>query len=243
MNKRIAGAAALMSAMLLLYGCGTGGGFSVTIDKEEQETEYSTVYAEIISFGGLANKEYESELNEGIEQSVEDAIANFDSLAQENTKILPAGVKSDLHISQNIKRNSGGILSWIEERYIYSGGAHGTTVWIASTIDTRQEAPHNLELSELFTDDSYVERVNNIIDKMVEENPETYNELWAEPHITRDTKNQYYLTDNDELVIWFSPYELSYYAKGFIEFPIMLSDLNTNLREEYRVNAKTAMPE
>lgn len=50
--------AALMSALLLLYGCGTGG-FSVTIDKEEQEPEYSTVYAEIISFRRKVNKSRE----------------------------------------------------------------------------------------------------------------------------------------------------------------------------------------
>ena len=50
--------AALTSALLLLYGCGTGG-FSVTIDKEEQETEYSTVYAEIISFRRKVNKSRE----------------------------------------------------------------------------------------------------------------------------------------------------------------------------------------
>ncbi|MGM9935826.1 MAG: DUF3298 and DUF4163 domain-containing protein [Candidatus Ornithomonoglobus sp.] len=223
----------ILTAICLLCGCSVNGGYDVTITKEEQETDYSTVYAEVIAFGGLANKEYEDELNSELEDNIFDAIGEFDQLAQESAQSMPPGVKSDLHITQNVKRNSGGIVSFITENYTYFGGAHGNTVWYPQTIDTRQEAPHNLELSELFTDDSYIERINNLIDVMVAENPDEYSELWAEPHITEDTKYEYYLTD-EELVIWFPPYELSYYAKGFIEFPIRLTELSGFLKEEYR---------
>lgn len=225
------GCAAALAA-LLAAGCAAGGGFSAVITKEEQETDYSAVYAEIISFGGLSNKEYESELNSGIEELVRGAIAEFDSLAQEAAQSLPAGVKSDLRITQDVKRNSGGIVSFVTEQYTYLGGAHGNTVRYPETIDTRSENPHNLELSELFTDDSYIERINNLIAAEVKAEPEKYGELWAEPVITETTK--YYLTD-EELVIWFPPYELSYYAKGFIEFPIGLEDISGFLKEEYRI--------
>ncbi|MDD6763786.1 MAG: DUF3298 and DUF4163 domain-containing protein [Clostridiales bacterium] len=223
----------VLTVMGLFCGCSADGEYNVLITKEEQETDYSTVYAEVIAFGGFANKEYEETLNAEIENNISAAIGEFDQLAQENAQSMPPGIKSDLHITQSVKRNSGGIISFVTENYTYFGGAHGNTVWYPQTIDIRQEAPHNMELSELFKDEAYIEKINNLIDVMVKENPDKYSELWAEPHITEKTKYEYYLTD-EELVIWFPPYELSYYAKGFIEFPIRLTELSGLLKEEYR---------
>ena len=48
---------------------------------------------------------------------------------------------------------------------------------------------------------------------------------------------EFYMTDED-LVIFFPPYVLSYYAKGFIEFPLRLTELNGYLNEEFRVEQK-----
>jgi hypothetical protein len=230
MKKRMVAA---LSAVCILCGCTGEGGYKTKIKKEEQESEYSSVYAEVIEFSGFENSEYLSELNMSIMKEVEDSISEFDSLSLESVSSLPAGVKTALHITQHMKRNKGGIISFIEEHYTYLGGAHGNTVWVARNIDVRSPSPHNLELSELFVDESYIETINNLIDKLVEENPEKYSELWAQPHIGSEDRYRYYLTDED-LVIFFSPYELSYYAKGFIEFPVRMTELNGILKEEYR---------
>ena len=53
------------------------------------------------------------------------------------------------------------------------------------------------------------------------------------PLITEDTENNYYITDED-LVIFFPPYTLSYYAKGFIEFNIRLTEIEGMLKDEYK---------
>ena len=235
MKKRMVAAAA---ALLFLSGCGIGGGHSASISKEEQETDYSTVYAEIIEFGGFKNKEYESELNEQLEGDVRNTINEFDKLAQDAVEDLPAGVKSALNITQKVKRDSGDVISLLTENYIYLGGAHGTTAWDTYTIYLGDDNPHRLELKELFVDESqYIDEINQRIDRLVEDNPEQYSELWAQPHITEAESGRFYLTDND-LVIWFPPYELSYYARGFVEFPIPLSELNGLLKEEFRVSEK-----
>ena len=47
-------------------------------------------------------------------------------------------------------------------------------------------------------------------------------------------KQVYDMATDEDLVIFFSPYELSYYAKGFIEFPVRMTELNGILKEEYR---------
>ena len=219
---------------IILSGCAVfNDGYSVKIHKEEMETGYSSVYAEVIEFDGFKNKEYESELNMSTEEEVSNAIKSFDALALEAKETLPKGVKSALNITQKIKRNTTDLISFITEIYTYTGGAHGTTVWEPKTIDVTSENPHNLKLGELFSDKEYLSKLNAIINDMVKENPEKYGELWAKPEITAENENRFYLTDTD-LVIFFPPYELSYYAKGFNEFPIPLEKLNPILKEKYK---------
>ena len=219
---------------IILSGCTLfSDGYSVKIHKEEQESDYSSVYAEIVEFDGFKNKEYQSELNMSTEENIAKAIKSFDTLALEAKETLPKGVKSALNITQKIKRNTTDIISFITEVYTYTGGAHGTTVWEPKTIDVTSENPHNLKLNELFSDKDYMTNLNAIISAMVEENPEKYGELWARPEITTENQNRFYMTDTD-LVIFFPPYELSYYAKGFIEFPIPLQKLNTILKDRYK---------
>lgn len=219
--------------VVMMCGCTLGGGYKTKINKEEQETEYSTVYAEIIEFSGIKNKKYQSELNMSVENDVSAAISEFDAVAHEAQPNMPPGVKSVLHITQTVTRNSNCIISFIEEHYIYLGGAHGTTAWFPRTVDTTADEFHIITLDELFCDDKYMEKLNSIISEMVTKNPDKYSEMWAEPKITEENKNRFYLTDTD-LVIFFPPYELSYYAKGFIEFPIPLESINPILNERYR---------
>lgn len=220
---------------ILLAGCAMlSHGYEIEIKKEEQETEYASVYAEIIEFSGLGNREYQSELNMSIRQEITDAISAFDALAIDASKALPQGVKSTLKITQNVTRNTKDIVSFITEQYIYMGGAHGNTAWYPKTVYVTDENPHELTLEELFDDDGYMEKLNGIINTMVKENSDKYSELWAKPEITEQNQNRFYIQD-DNLVIFFPPYELSYYAKGFIEFPIPLSDINSILDEDFRV--------
>lgn len=219
---------------MLLSGCAMlSSGYGVTIKKEEQETDYSSVYAEIIEFSGFKNKEYQSELNMEIAEDVADAISKFDALAFDASKALPEGVKSTLNITQKLRRNSDDLISFISEHYIYTGGAHGNTSWYPKTIDVISKDPHELKLGELFSDTDYIKKLNAIINTMIKENPNKYSELWAKPEITTENEWRFYLTDT-ELVIFFPPYELSYYAKGFIEFPIPLSKLNPILNDRFK---------
>ncbi len=219
---------------MMLSGCTMLlDGYDVKINKEEQESDYSSVYAEIIEFDGIKNKEYESELNMSVRSNVDEAIAQFDKLAQDASEELPEGVKSALSITQKVKRNTDDIISFVSEHYIYTGGAHGNTSWYPRTINVLAENPHDLKLSELFKDKDYIKKLNAIIDTMVKENPDKYSELWEKPELTKENENRFYMTDID-LVIFFPPYELSYYAKGFIEFPIPLAELSPLLKEEYR---------
>lgn len=229
--------AIITASVLFLSGCSGNGIYSSRILVEEQETDYSSVYAEIIEFTSLPDKEFRSEINETVSNDVRSAIGEFDKLSADAVQTLPPGVKTTLNISQRIKRQSGGIISFITENYTYLGGAHGTTAWLPYTFDALSDEPKLLELKDLFSDDGYIETINRMIDELVAEKPEEYSELWAEPHITDEDQRQFYMTD-DDLVIFFPPYELSYYARGFVEFPLRLTELNGKLKEEFRPDSR-----
>ena len=231
------GCAVLTASVIFLSGCSGNGIYSSKILIEEQETDYSSVYAEIIEFTSLPDKDFRSDINETISNDVKNAIGEFDSLSADAAENLPQGVKTALHISQRIKRRSGGIISFITENYTYLGGAHGTTSWLPYTFDALSDEPKLLELKDLFSDDGYINTINRMIDELVAEKPEEYSELWAEPHITEEDQRQFYMTDND-LVIFFPPYELSYYARGFVEFPLRLTELSGKLKEEFRPDSR-----
>lgn len=227
--KAITAAAAVV---MLCSGCGRNGAYKEIVTTKEQETDNASVYAEVISFSGLPDKEYQKLLNEQIEDDVEGAIDEFKDEAEEAK--LPPGVKAALSIKQSVKRNSDGIISFVTENYTYLGGAHGITRWLPYTVNAASDAPRILQLKELFIDeDGYIDTINRMIDELAKQDPEKYSELWAEPHITTEDQRQFYMTDED-LVIFFPPYVLSYYAKGFIEFPLRLTELNGYLKEEFR---------
>ena len=228
--------AAMSIIAFMLSGCKTGDNYKTKILIEEQETDYSSVYAEILEFKDLPNKDFQSELNEMLSESVRNSIGEFDAAAADADDTLPPGVKAVFNVKQSFKRNSGGLVSFITEEYTYLGGAHGTTSWLPYTFDAGSDEPHILELSELFSDDGYIDTVNRMIDELIASDPEKYSGLWAEPHITKEDQRQFYLTDSD-LVIFFPPYELSYYARGFVEFPLRLTELNGKLKEEFRTES------
>lgn len=221
------------AAVMLLAGCTFTGGISANKAADEFETDYSSVYAERVVFDGIANSQYQSSLNMSVDEDVTYAVNEFDAMAQELIGDMPENVKPILKITQNVKRLSPSFISFVEEHYIYIGGSHGNTVWFPRNICLTEEDPHELALKELFSADDYMEKLNVIIKDMTERDPETYSGLWSEPVITEENENQFYITDN-ELVIYFPPYTLSYYAKGFIEYPIRFTELEGILNDEYK---------
>ena len=90
-----------------------------------------------------------------------------------------------------------------------------------------------VKLADLFADDGYVSTLNRMINEEMEKHSEEYKDLWAKPEIKQEHQTDFYIQD-DDLVIFFQPYDLSYYARGFVEFRLDLEDLSGYMKEEYR---------
>ncbi|MGN0107532.1 MAG: DUF3298 and DUF4163 domain-containing protein [Hominilimicola sp.] len=198
---------------------------------KEYEMDYSTVHAEMIRFSGMKNAEFEKRINSDIEQSVESALVAFDSEALGSSDKVRMGNKCVFETTWDEKYNKNDFISVVEERYQYTGGAHGNTVRLARNIDIVGEK--EIKLADLFTDDGYVSTLNRFINEEISEHSDKYKDLWAKPEI-KDTHQTDFYISGDDLVIFFQPYDLSYYARGFVEFSIELEELSGYMKEEYR---------
>lgn len=222
----------LISGALALCLCGCAvGGLRSDISVKEYETDFSTVHAEVIQFSGMKDTELEKRINAETEQSVESDIIAFDSEAQSSMDNVRMGNKCVLEIKWEEKYNKNDFLSFVEEKYVYTGGAHGNTVRIPRNIDLA--TGKDIKLADLFSDSGYVTTLNRMINEILTEHSDEYSDLWAKPEIKDSNQTDFYITD-DDLVIFYQPYDLSYYARGFVEFPLDMGELSGYMKEEYR---------
>jgi hypothetical protein len=213
----------LLLIALLIGAC--GGGIRVHIEKKNYETDRLTVSAEIPQISGMKHTDLQDTINNQYKTDIDGWIAQIQTEADEN----PSSNPYELVVTQSIKTNKDGFLSMVSEVYRYTGGAHGTTAWLAKNID--DNAGKVITLADLFADEDYKTVLNRIMQQMVEEHPEQYGDLWEKPIIGEE---QGFYIENKRLVIYYPPYELSYYARGFVEFPIALKDIETYLNPEYK---------
>jgi hypothetical protein len=222
--------AVFAAAVLFLCGCG-GDGVKTNKTVKEYETDFSAVRAEVLTIGGTKNTQLEDEINSMIESNVESELVAFDSMAQESDSKNRMGNKCMLDISWKEHCNENGFLSISEESYTYTGGAHGSSERKPINIDI--SAGKQVHLSDLFSDDGYRDTLNRMINECIMKNPDNYRDLWAKAEIKDSHQTDFYINDG-KLIIFFQPYELSYYARGFVEFPLSLEELEGYLKEEYR---------
>ena len=212
---------------LLLFICSCSmmqEAVKLEIIQKSYETEYSEVNAQLLQF----KDESAEKVNKRLADELDSTLVGFDTEAAENKEVLNLGNRSIFQSTQTPKYNKNDFVSVLEEQYTYTGGAHGLTLRRGRNFDTLtwEEVP----LEGLFEEEGWKEALNNYMQKLVEENPEEYGELWERPEI-RDEQD-YYITDTD-LVIFYQPYVLSYYARGFVEFPIRLTEIRGYLKEDY----------
>lgn len=214
---------------IMLCACSLKQAANIKISSKEYETDKSSAYAETVQFSGFRDSEFEKIINESITKDINGALVSFDTMVSESADTIRMGNRCMLELKQLVKNNDRDFISVIEEHYVYTGGAHGSTAWYPRNIDIN--ANKTVLLSDLFKDDSYRGELNRQIDIILDNNKDAYSTLWSHPKVT--SEENFYISDG-KLVIFYPPYELSYYALGFVEFPIKLADIEGYLKEEYK---------
>lgn len=210
---------------IILSGCSFGG-VDVDISVEEYETDNECVYIEKAVISGLSDKEFEQKVNSSSDETINNVLKSFLENSQ-NSKEMRIG-KAKLDVKQKVIYNKNSVISVIGECFEFTEGFNGKNTRIIKNINTQSNC--ELKLSDIFCDEKYVDMLNSRLEKMSQE--AQYSDLWEKPTIT-DAQNEYFYFSDEGIVIFYPPYELSYYARGFVEFTISYDELYGYLKPEY----------
>lgn len=199
----------------------------------EQSVSYDYI---IPQFSGMGDASYQAVLNAQMLAKY----LNADTEARENEREQRADAQgldeSDVYyytysneLSYRVSGVRGNILEITLESYEYLGGAHGMPFIYTYNIDTARSK--TLQLGDLFTNASYKQTLINKMNAIRLKGGEDME--YVEEVVELPPDNSFYFTD-DALIIYYEPYELASYARGFVEFSVPLSELSGILRDEYK---------
>lgn len=141
-----------------------------------------------------------------------------------------------VHVSYDVKRNDGRIVSVVLEMYQFTGGAHGLSHWEAFNFDTKTGKV--LKLDDIFRSGTeWRDLIRSEINSQMAEDTETY--YFPPGQLATDwipNPKKFYLTDT-ELVIFFDLYEIAPYAYGHPTFSISLETIQDMLNPEVSLAA------
>lgn len=216
---------AILIIILMLCAC-SAHKVDMKLTENEYETDTQIVKIEVPSFKHLGNKELCDEINEKY-RKLSDELLNSFITADENASEKKTG-KSELKMKQEEKYNKNGVYSLVGEIYEYTDGMYGVSKRCVLNVDTTNSKV--IYLKDLFTDDEYSDMLDSKLEKLSKD--PIYSDLWEKPKIG-DEQNEFFYFDDKGLVIFYPPYELSYYTRGFVELIVPYSELYGYLKPEY----------
>lgn len=191
------------------------------IDKS-YNTDTVSVTLQIPQLKGIDDKTFTQSVN----RELEDTCLQFLTKFKESAKNLsfPA-----VFTAETKEYETNGFLSIVTQLDYYTQKPHNNSFRITKNIDIKDNKC--VLLKDIFEDDSYIDFINQSLLKIVTDNPDTYSDLWAKPLLSEN--QEYYISDGN-LIVYYPPYELSYYSRGFVEFPIPLTELSGYMKDDYR---------
>lgn len=209
---------------VFLCGCSLGGISYKNIITEEDTDEYS-VYMETPSVSGISDEAFGLSINNAFSEMTSMWKEDFKTRINQNSR-----EKAELSVVSDEKFNKNNFVSIVVEKSVYTGGPHGNIWRFSQNIDL--DTLKVLTLKELFIDSKYIDFLNRRMIEIAEDNPDKYSDLWQTPVIGERQMSDFYIHDGN-LIIFYQPYDLSYYAKGFVEFPISVDSLRGYIKPEY----------
>lgn len=207
-------------AVLLVSSC--NGGITInTIDKS-YKTDTITVTAPIPQLSGLSKKDFLDEINSEYISVSTELLNTFNAAAKQT------GGQSVFEMQTTPYYNRGNLFSAVTQIDYSVSRNNKNSFRITKNIDTKN--CYELALGDLFADERYIDMINSRIDYEITENPDKYRDLWEKPKLMQ---NQNFYIDGSNIVLFYPPYELSYYERGFVEIPVSLKDMSGYLKPEY----------
>lgn len=184
-------------------------------------------------FPGAANinRLLEEEQQRNIEYEQENAKLQ-DEWYLEDEEGYPAIMFSlDSNISR-IHYWDGTYMSFVQQNYDYSGGAHGMPYWNGYVFDV--QTGNQLGLTDIVLDDEIQikELVTQYFTEMYNEDPDMYWDSAVDTVFEYTTLNSQFYLNEEGIVFYFGPYDLASYAAGFQEIVVPYSEWNLKIELE-----------
>ena len=201
---------------------------AIKIENKEEKREYynkegklrlvlSYQYPEITGqFPGI------KKINETIIKQKEDWFLSHKELIETSKEEQDVGFRSADEVTYLITYNENGMVSILEEGYLFTGGAHGMPYRMPNTFSLETGQPVTLPTLLGVSDMQIKALVEDAYDKLMKNQKDWY---WPEAlQVVKETKLDkigYYLTD-EGVIFYFDPYILAPYAAGFVEAKVPL---------------------
>ncbi len=211
----------IFAILFVLASCSDGVEIH-TVDKSYTTGTVSS-NAKIPQISGLSSENLQDAVNEEYEKTVSELLADFSEASKKT------GDRSVFETNTAVHYNTNDFFSAVTQIDSSNGRNRKNSYRITKNIDTKECV--EVRLSDLFSDDSYIDMLNSRIEDVLEADEEKYCDLWQKPTISHEQK---YYVDGENLVLFYPPYELSYYERGFVEIPLSLADMSGYLKPEYR---------
>ncbi len=216
----------IASLVFVILVCGCSDGISVKTEKTDYQCENGSVYAEIPVINGLKDQEFQDGINERINKEIENERNIFlDEASEEGKEKIK---ESHLEIKSSAEYNKNGLLSLLLQSRKYTSGLDDVFSRYVINLDTNNEK--EITLNDIFTDEEYIPMLNKKLEELSGE--DIYSDIWETPVIGEKQNEMFYFSP-EGLIIYYPPYELSYYSRGYVEFCVPYKELYGYLSPEY----------
>lgn len=208
MHNSVRLVAALAAAIAVLCSCGDG--INVVFEDKEYQMNGKTAVITVPQFE--MESDFAAEINNEFEERTSLLLDNF----------IKSEYVTNFDIKAEVAHNDGRFVSVLLEGEVSGEKPHGERIRIPETLDFTDGK--KVTLDELFMDDSWQTLVDNKMLQLTQAQEGDYAELWDIPSTKLLNKENFYIKDG-ELVLYFPPYELSYYRRGYVEFYFTAEEL------------------
>lgn len=199
--------AASAAAVLMLCSCNKG--VSVSLAEKSYQATNAEAILNVPEFSFEQAAEFADSVNDELENAVMACLDDFISRAEKEEK------EATLTVDSKIIRNDSRIVSVMCEGFAEDGSAHGERFRITKTFDFGVQK--NVTLEELFEGDEWKRIIDTKLKELCTDPNGDYAQLWEQPTVAMLNPDNFYIKEG-KLIIYYPPYELSYYRRGFVEF-------------------------
>ncbi|MEG0773462.1 DUF3298 and DUF4163 domain-containing protein [Clostridium sp.] len=210
---------------------------NITSNITEYKNDYISVKVDIPVISGLGNDEVQKSINDKIQSTILSIRDSIEKMAKEDAEM---NKKSGYDVRQYVVTSNymetykdNNILSLTLIIYQYTGGAHGSTTQLTYNFDLNTGKVGVLK--DFFdNNENYRDIILKQIRKEIETEPENYFPETIKNFNGIPYDQSFYL-DHDNLVVYFSEYEIAPYAAGIPQFKIPYSVFQNGLKKNINI--------